>query len=379
MDTLWPRRIATLLALTLTMAPLDALGKKGKKNVDPEPAPASEPATFEVFGVFLQDQVLYGFGSKMECDLYVYVVDGGAPVTDATVSVAGFDLPQDSWFEGRYRLQGSCVDPGAALPVRVERGTQVWEQTGTMPGFPELQTPAKGTEVPVSADVQVSWTAADGGALYRVDVEGEDGRWTTDQTTLAIPRDAVAPFQHHKLTLTTYGLPVDPDAAVKPLSGAEPVWPGLTPVTRVTGEFDFGPWLVDQNWIGDAVMQWWEDDGKTMDEDLFKIWLRLSPGGSYQIQRVKIALFEQGMHFNKEIPWEDVDAGTVEIDVDGNMSLISSAVEGWTWTGSYAAPELTLLENRAPTDDPDEKKRRRYQGAPKPWALQVGDVEPVEF
>ena len=379
MHTFRPLRIATLIALTLTLAPLDAFGKKGKKNVDEPPPPQAEPATFEVYGVFLQDQVLYGFGSKLECDLYVYVVDGGSPVTDARVTVVGFDLPQDSWFEGRYRLQGSCVDPGAALAVRVERGTQVWEQSRTMPGFAELQTPAKGDEVPVSAALAVSWTAAEGGTSYRVDVEGSDGHWTTDGTSLAVPAEAIAPFQHHKLTLTTYGVPVDLDAATKPLPGSEPVWPGLTPVTRVTREFDFGPWLVDQNWIGDATIQWWENDGKTLDEDLFKIWVRLSPGGTYRIQKVKIALYEQGMHFNKEIPWEDVDSGAVEIGTDGHMSLISGTVEGWTWRGSYSAPELTLLEVRPPTEDADEKKRRRYQGAPKPWALQVGDVEAVEF
>lgn len=367
------------IVLTLSMMPATALGKRAKKDVEPEPAPASEPATFQVHGIFLQDQVKYGFGTKLECDLFVYVSEGDQPVTDAVVTVAGMDLPGDSWFEGRYRLQGSCVDPGAALPVRVERGTQVWEQTRTMPGFPALEQPAKATEVPVTADLSVAWTAADGATLYAVDVAGEEGRWSTDQTTLSVPADAVSPFQHHSLTVTAYGAPVVLEEAVKPLSGAEPVWPGLTPVTRVSGEFDFGPWLVDQNWIGDTVIQWWLEDGKTMDEDLFKVWCLLSPGGTYRIQRVKIALYEQGIHFEKEIPWEDYDSGSVRIDADGHMSLVSDDSEGLTWKGTYADATLTLLKVLPPTEDADEKKRRRYQGAPKPWALQVGDVEPVEF
>ncbi|MDP7112696.1 MAG: hypothetical protein QGH45_12070, partial [Myxococcota bacterium] len=332
-----------------------------------------------VYGVYLQDQVKYGFGTKLECDLYVYVAEGEQPVTDATVTVAGMALPQDSWFEGRYRLQGSCVDPGAELPVRVERGTQLWEQTRTMPGFPALDQPAKAAENAATSDLTVAWTAADGAALYSVEVTGEEGRWSTDQTTLTVPADAISPFQHHSLTVTAYGLPVDLDAAVKPLSGSEPVWPGLTPITRVSGEFDFGPWLVDQNWIGDVVIQWWLEDGKTMDEDLFKVWCLLSSGGSYQIQRVKIAAYEQGIHFDKEIPWEEYDAGSVRIGADGQMSLVSDATEGLTWSGSYAAAELTLLMVLPPTEDTDERKRRRYQGAPKPWVLQVGDVESVEF
>ena len=373
------RTLCLSITLCLGLMPALAFAKKAKKDSDPEPPAASEPATFQVYGVYLQDQVKYGFGTKLECDLYVYVAEGEHPVTDATVTVAGMALPQDSWFEGRYRLQGSCVDPGAELPVRVERGTQLWEQTRTMPGFPALEQPAKAAEIAATADLTVAWAAADGAALYSVEVAGEEGRWSTDQTTLSVPADAISPFQHHSLTVTAYGLPVDLATAVKPLSGSEAVWPGLTPITRVSSEFDFGPWLVDQNWIGDVVIQWWLEDGKTMDEDLFKVWCLLSPGGSYRIQKVKIAAYEQGIHFDKEIPWEEYDAGSVRIGADGQMSLVSDATEGMTWSGSYAAPELTLLMVLPPTEDPDERKRRRYQGAPKPWALQVGDVESVEF
>ena len=289
--------VALALAAALLLPTVGADAKKKKPKDEPPP---QEPATFQVYGYFLQEKSNFGYGDKFECDLTIYVVEGDQPVTDATVTVGDITLEHDQFFEGRYKVQQTCVDPGTALNAKVVRGNQVWEQSRTMVGYPEFQEPEAGGRVPADRDLSVRWLAADGAVSYRVQIEGRDGEWYSSAPHVEIPKAEVPPFSHHTLALTAIGSAIDRKAATKPLSGAETCWPGLTPLTRVTREFDFGPSLVSVNWAGQTVF----------DEKLHKVWLYLDPDGMYFVRSVKIGTFEQAMLNGKAIEWLDHDAGT---------------------------------------------------------------------
>ncbi len=358
--------IVTLLAAALLL-PVAGAGAKKKNKVE-EPPPA-EPASFQVYGFYLQEKSNFGYGDKFECDLTIYVVEGDQPVTDATVTVGDLAVPHDSFFEGRYRVQQSCVEPGTALPVRVVRGNQVWEQARSMPGYPGIQEPAAGARVPADRDLVVRWLAADGAPSYRVTLASADGEWFSSGPQVTIPKDEVPPFCHHELVVEALGSAVNRKAETKPLSMAESVWPGVTPITRVRSEFDFGPSLVDVDWAGQAVV----------DDKLHKVWLHLDPYGSYQIRSVPIGTFEQAMLNGEAIDWLDHDGGTYRLGDKGSLLLESDATEGLTWTASFADPALNVQRVLPPTEDADELKKRKRDGPPDPWELKIEDVEPVEF
>ncbi len=370
--------LALLIAVFLTPAVSDA--KRKKPPVEEEETVQTIPATFLVYGTFLQDQFDYEYGERVECDLYLYVVQGGEPVTDAAVSVGDLTLPGDNWLPGRYRAVQQCVDPGAGLSVHITRENQVFDLERSMIGFPVLSKPAVEEVVPATADLVVSWDAAEGATAYTVEIEGLDKRWVTTEPTVTIPKADIPPYCHHKMTLTAIGASADPEAAVAPLSGAEKTWPGLTPVTRVRREFSFGPSLMNQNWAGQATIHWWVADDE-YDDDLFKVWLRLTPDGRYELNRVKIGLFENGMLDGREIPWELHDAGTFALGEGGKLDL-QSDLDDNGWTATYAEPTLTLLRVLADTDDATEKKQRSFmkrKGFPKAWELTIQEVEAVEF
>ena len=367
--------LLTILALA---APLEATAKRKKKPDEEEAPPQPEPATFQVYGSFVQDQFDYEYGKRMECDLYLYLVDGGQPVTDATVTVGETVLEPDSWLPGRYRKIQACVEPGTPLPVHIQRANQFWDCNTAMLGFPVIVEPAFGTEVPATSDLTIRWEPAEGATSYRLDVEGMDKHWVTSEPWIVLPKEEVPPYQHHEITLTAYGAGANPDATTTPLNGAEPTWPGLNPVTRTRTELDFGPGLMGQNWAGQQVIRWWLEDGKTYDEDLYKVWLLLNKDGSYVLRRIKIAFFEQGMLDGREIPWEFYDTGTFRLAEAGVLAL-ESGESDLQWTASYKEPALSLLKILPPTEDPIILKQRRYDGSPKAWELQIEDVEPVTF
>jgi hypothetical protein len=370
--------LAFVIAALLTPTAADA--KRKKPPVEEEQVVTPIPATFRVYGTFLQDQFDYEYGERVECDLYLYVVQGSEPVTDATVSVGDLALPADNWLPGRYRAIQQCVEPGAGLSVHITRENQVFDLERSMIGFPVLQTPAVEEVVSATSDLVVSWDAAEGATAYTVELEGLGKRWTTSETQLSIPKAEVPPYCHLKLVVTAYGANADVEAAIAPLSGAEKTWPGLTPVTRVRREFSFGPSLMNQNWAGQAVIHWWVSDNE-YDDDLFKVWLRLTPDGQYVLHRVKIALFENGMLDGREIPWEVYDTGTFALGEGGNLELKSELTEDG-WTANYTEPTLTLVQVFAPTDDAVLKKQRAHmkrKGFPEAWDLTIQEVEAVEF
>ena len=375
-----PTTLLLAILITLLITPAVSHAKRKKPPVEEEQPVQMIPATFLVYGTFLQDQFDYEYGERVECDLYLYVIQGTEPVTDATVAVGDLSLPTDNWLPGRYRAVQQCVDPGTGLSVHITRENQVFDLERSMIGFPLLQKPAVEEVVPATSDLVVSWDAAEGATSYIVEIEGIDKRWVTSEPTVTIPKADVPPYCHLKLTLTAIGASADPDAAVAPLSGAEKTWPGLTPVTRVRREFSFGPSLMNQNWAGQTVMHWWVTDDE-YDDDLFKVWLRLTPDGRYELNRVKIGLFENGMLDGREIPWELYDAGSFALGEGGKLDLTSD-LEDYTWTATYADPTLTLLQVLAPTDDAVLKKQRAYmkrKGFPKAWELTIQEVEAVEF
>jgi len=365
-----------LLIVAVLVVPMDAGAKR--KKVQEEQPPPPEPATFQVYGTIFQDQHDYEYGKREDCDLFIYLVEGGQAVTDATVTVGEHTLTPDSWFAGRYRVLQQCIAPGTVLPIHIQRANQFWNGEVTMAGYPVFTAPALNAEVPATEDITLTWQAAEGAQRYRVDVDGIDQHWVTSEPKLVISKAELPPYQHHKITLTAYGTAVDPDAAAAPLSGAEATWPGLNPVTRVHTEFDFGPGLMGQNWAGQQVIRWWLEDGKTYDEELFKVWLVLNKDGTYILRRVKIGFFEQGMLNGTEIPWEFYDTGVFHLGEAGVLELESGESE-ITWSATYADPALSLLKILPPTEDDLIKKQRRHDGPPEPWELQIEEVEPVVF
>ncbi len=368
--------IVTAVLFTFVFAPADASAKR-KKQVEEEAPPEPVPATFQVHGTFFQDLTVFEYGEQVECDLHVYLVEDGQPVTDATVQVGEITMSADSLVAGRYQVKQQCVDPGTVLPIHITRANQFWDGESTMIGYPTITAPAMAEEVPVSGDLVVRWEPAEGAVRYRVELDGVREQWVVDGTEATIPKEQVPPYQHHRMTVTAYGTDVDPEAAAPAVSGGGKTWAGFNPVTRVRTEFDFGPGLMGQPWTGPAVMQWWEDE-KTLDEDLFQLWLSLEGGGGYVLKRVKIAAYENGVLDGREIAWEIFDMGTYSIGEGGSLTLQSGENEHG-WKADYADPTITLVRVWADTDDADELKRRRYQGKPKPWPLEIGVVEPVDF
>ncbi len=367
--------VAALLALAMATG---AWAKKKKKNKAQEETPAVEAATFEVYGTYVHELRDFGFGEQTECDLQVYVVEGGEPVTDATVTVGDVTAPHDTFMPGRYRVQQQCAEPGDALQARVVRGNQEWTQSLTMIGYPTLTAPSAGDEAAVDQDLRVSWQNPEGGRAAIVTLTGVDGQWSTTDTSLTIPRDEVPPYQHHELILQVLGAKVDPGAARQVVSNGEPVWRSIVPVTLARVEFDYGPGLVDQNWVGDAPVIQWSDERRGWVSKLHKAWLRLYEGGSYDIQVVAIGRYEQGMANGTEISWEEHDTGTYVMQDGGVLALTSDDGET-TWTATYSEPTISLQWIMPPTEDKEEIKRRKGLGRIKPWVLEVGEVESVSF
>lgn len=361
-----PHLLTAVLVAALLLPTLDATAKRKPKK---EEVPAVEPATFQVFGYFLQEKSNFDYGDKLECDLTIYVVEGDQPVTDATVTVGDIAVPHDQYFEGRYKVLQNCVDAGTTLPIKIQRGNQLWEQTRTMPGYPELQEPAADARVPADRDLTVRWLAADGARTYRTRLVSGNGEWFSSGPSVSIPKTEIPPFCRHEIELSAIGAAIDRKSETQPLSGAERAWPGVTPITCVHGEFDFGPSLVDVDWAGQAVVE----------EKLHKVWLHLDPDGGYLILSVKIGTFEQAMLNGEAIEWLDHDGGSYRLGNDGNLLLESVDTEGLTWTASYADPTITLQRVLPPTDDPEEQKKRKYDGPPEPWEMKIEEVEPVMF
>lgn len=371
-------RIITMFAvvtLTLALWPGEANAKRGKKDVKEEPTIV--PATFQVHGLVLHDRAMFGYGEKLECDIQIYIAEGGQPITDAVVTLGALDVPADKYVEGRYRVQQECIETGGALAAKITRANQLWEGTVAMPDYPVITAPSPDTASATDADITVSWDAAAGAKQYAVTVDDVDGRWNAAETSLAIPKDAVPPYQRHKFTLASYGASVDLDAAAKPITGAEMCWPGITGITRIRGEFDFGPTLVDQNWAAQATFIHWEDES-TYGEKIKMVWLLLSTESTYTISAAPIGKFEQGILNGSDIPWDVIDSGTFHIGDGGNLALQSNLDET-TWTAQFAEPELTLTKIPAPTEDEIELKQRRFLGDPKPWVLTIQDIEGASF
>jgi hypothetical protein len=178
--------------------------------------------------------------------------------------------------------------------------------------------------------------------------------------------------------MQSLGAKVDPAGGQQVVGNGGLVWRSIVPITLARVEFDYGPGLVDQNWVGDAPLIEWSDERRGWVSKLYKAWLRLYEGGGYSIQVVTIGRYEQGMVNGTDIEWEDHDSGTYEMQEGGVLALTSDD-GATTWTAAYAEPEIALQWIMPPTEDAEELKRRKGLGKIKPWSMEVGPVESVSF
>ena len=366
-----------LIVLTIVLSFATAAEAKRKKKADDAPPPP-EPASFEVHGKYVHEKKTYGFGDKVECDLQVYVVESGQPIVDAVVTLGAVDVPADTYMPGRYRVQQHCSEPGNDVALKVVRANQIWEQTVTMIDYPEISDPVEGAAPGVEQDLAVAWKKPSGSSSSIVKIQGVDGSWDSKETKLTIPKDKIPPYQHHTLTVMALGASVNPADAKAVVDGGEPVWRNLTPITLDHQEFDYGPGLVDQYWVGEGELYEWSDESRRWSKKLVEAWLTLYEGGGYDIQQCSIGTYEQGLANSTAVSWDDLDSGSYEIGEGGVLNLASDN-DGTTWTVNYSEPTIKLQRKLPPTEDKDELKKRKGLGRITAWVLKVGVVDPTDF
>jgi hypothetical protein len=130
----------------------------------------------------LVDAVLAGNGG------IIVVTDGAAAVTGADVTLNGTAATAGAT-DGEYTVAlAPPVAAGGALTLDVTDGVAIVQGTGTVPEAPVFTAPLDGADVPVGADVEVTWTSTanpDGWALVAtsggstVTVETADGALRT--------------------------------------------------------------------------------------------------------------------------------------------------------------------------------------------------------